>query len=118
MCYQEYLSPRACRYADSLRYGKTCSTVGLGIRTRAAITAWKPAGVSERRGQVKYSDLTIETALTLRLVFNLPLRQTKVFLRSLSVQMGIDLSAPNHTTLSRLGQRRMAEDLRRSARAV
>ena len=69
-----------------------------------AIDAWKPAGVGKRGGQLRYSNLAIETALTLRLIFNLPLRQTEGFLNSLFVMMGLDLSAPDHTTLSRRGQ--------------
>jgi len=67
----------------------------------ASIKAWnaKPSG---RRGAPrKYSDLAIETALALQLVFHLPLRQTEGFLNSLFEMMGLDLSAPDHTTLSR-----------------
>ncbi len=37
-----------------------------------AITAWTAAGVGTRGGQLQYSDLAIETALTLRLLFHLP----------------------------------------------
>jgi len=70
----------------------------------AAIATWEPAGVGTRGGQWKYSDVAIETALTLRLLFHLPLRQTEGFLHSLFGMMGIDLSAPDHTTLSRRGQ--------------
>ena len=69
-----------------------------------AIATREPAGVGRRGGQRKYSDLAIETALTLRLIFHLPLRQTEGFLTSLFGMMGIDLSAPGHTTLSRRGQ--------------
>ena len=69
-----------------------------------AIAAWKPARGGKRGGQLRYSNLAIETALTLRLVFHLPLRPTEGFLNSLFVMMGIDLSAPDHTTLSRRGQ--------------
>ena len=43
--------------------------------------------------------------MTLRLVLNLPLRQTEGFLRSVLAQMGVDLEAPDHTTLSRRSQR-------------
>ncbi len=43
-------------------------------------------------------------ALTLRLIFHLPLRQTEGFLASLFRMMGIDRSAPDHTTLSRRSQ--------------
>lgn len=69
-----------------------------------AIATWKPAGVGKRGGQLKYSDVSIEAALTLRLIFNLPLRQTEGFLNSLFEMMGLDLSAPDHTTLSRRAQ--------------
>ena len=54
--------------------------------------------------RLKYSALAIETALTLRLLFHLPLRQTEGFLQSLFRMMGIELSAPDHTTLSRRGR--------------
>ena len=70
-----------------------------------AVAAWKPRRTGRPGGQLKYSDLAIETALTLRLVFNLPLRQTEGFLSSLFELMGLDLSAPDHTTLSRRGKR-------------
>ena len=42
-----------------------------------AVASWKPARDGRRGGQRKYSDLAIETALTLRLVFRLPLRQAE-----------------------------------------
>ena len=71
----------------------------------AAIAAWEPDGAGTRGAQRKYSDLAIETALTLRLLFHLPLRQAEGFLTSLFVLMGFDLQAPDHTTLSRRGQR-------------
>ena len=45
--------------------------------------------------------LAIETALTLRLLFQLPLRQVEGFLRSLFDLMGLVLDVPDHTTLSR-----------------
>ncbi len=70
-----------------------------------AIATWETAGVGKRGGQLQYSDVAIETALTLRLLFHLPLRQTEGFLRSIFGMLGLDLSAPDHTTLSRRGQR-------------
>jgi hypothetical protein len=48
-----------------------------------------------------YSDLAIETALTLRLLFKLPLRQTEGFLKSIFRLMNVGLNVPDHTTLSR-----------------
>ena len=69
-----------------------------------AIATWEAVGVGTRGGQLQYSDLAIETALTLRLIFHLPLRQTEGFLTSIFGMLGLDLSAPDHTTLSRRGQ--------------
>jgi len=50
--------------------------------------------------------------VTLRLVFRLPLRQAEGFLRSVLSLMGVDLEAPDHTTLSRRSQS-LAVDFRR-----
>ena len=70
-----------------------------------AIDVWKPAPSGRRGAQRKFSDHAIETALTLRLVFRLPLRQVEGFLRSLLAVMSVELEASDHTTLSRRSQR-------------
>ena len=72
--------------------------------TPEAIATWEAVGVGKRGGQLQYSEVAIETALTLRLIFHLPLRQTEGFLRSIFGMLCLDLSAPDHTTLSRRGQ--------------
>ncbi|MCP3917433.1 MAG: transposase [bacterium] len=72
--------------------------------TPEAVAAWRPTRNGKRGGQRRYSDLAIETALTLRLVFHLPLRQAEGFLGSVFRMMGLDLRAPDHTTLSRRGK--------------
>ena len=69
-----------------------------------AIAAWTPAKNGLRGGQRRYSNPAILTALTLGVVFRLPLRQTEGFLDSLLSLMGLDLKAPDHTTLSRRNQ--------------
>lgn len=71
-----------------------------------AIATWEPRSVGTRGEQQKYSDVAIETALTLRLLFHLPLRQVEGYCVRCSLfgMMGIDLSVPDHTTLSRRGQ--------------
>ena len=73
--------------------------------TPEAIATWEAVGVGKRGGQLQYSEVAIEAALTLRLLFHLPLRQTEGFLRSIFGMLGLDLSAPDHTTLSRRAQR-------------
>ena len=74
-----------------------------------AIAAW----TARRSGQRRYSDLAIETALTLRLLSHLPLRQAEGFLHALFGMMRLDLSSPDYTTLSRRSQH-----LRRRLRPV
>jgi hypothetical protein len=66
-----------------------------------AIDAWTPPQTGRRGAQPVYSDLAIETILTLRLLFHLPLRPTEGFLRSVLMLMDVDLPCPDHTTLSR-----------------
>ena len=66
-----------------------------------AIDAWPPRPSGRRGGQRRFSDHAMETALTLRLVFGLPLRQVEGFLRSVLSVMRVDLDTPDHTTLSR-----------------
>ena len=66
-----------------------------------AVQSWY-GDSNDRVGRPKvYSDLAIETTLTLRLLFKLPLRQTEGLLRSLFSLMKVDLSVPDDTTLSR-----------------
>ena len=74
-----------------------------------AIDAWNARPTGRRGAQPQFSDMAIETALTLRLVFHLPLRQAEGFLRSILRLMDLDLEAPDHTTLSRRGRRLMVD---------
>ena len=69
--------------------------------TDAAIAAWKAEPRTTRGGQPRYSGLAIATALTLRAVFRLALRQTEGLIGSLISLLGLDLAVPDHTTLSR-----------------
>jgi hypothetical protein len=73
-------------------------------RSFRVVASWKPAPSGRRGAQRKYSDLAIETALTLRVVFKFPLRLTEGFLRSVLSLMDVDLEAPDHTTVSRRSQ--------------
>ncbi|MGK0434044.1 MAG: hypothetical protein ACJA0V_003196, partial [Planctomycetota bacterium] len=70
-----------------------------------AIARWNAKPSRRRGGQRKYSDLAIETALTLRLLLQLPLRQAEGFLRSRFDLMCLALDVPDHTTLSRRGKK-------------
>ena len=69
--------------------------------TDEAVAAWKAEPRTTRGGQPWYSPLAILTALTLRAVFRLALRQTEGLIGSIICLLGLDLSVPDHTTLSR-----------------
>jgi hypothetical protein len=71
--------------------------------TEEAITAWRAEPRTTRGGQLHYSALAIRTALTLRAVFRLALRQTEGLIGSVLQLLGLDLAVPDHSTLSRRG---------------
>src|SRR4051812_48989012 len=81
---------------------------GLGARgsltvwfTAEAMEAWRAEPRIGRGGQPRYSSLAITTALTLRAVFRLGLRQTEGLIGSVLQLLGLDLPVPDHSTLSR-----------------
>ena len=69
--------------------------------TEAAIAAWRAEPRTTPGGQPHYSALAITTALTLRAVFRLALRQTEGLIGSIIRLLGLDLAIPDHTTLCR-----------------
>src|ERR671933_1173349 len=69
--------------------------------TSEAIEGWRAEARTGRGGQPWYSALAIETALTLRAVFRLALRQTEGLIGSILQLLGLDLAVPDHPTLSR-----------------
>jgi hypothetical protein len=72
--------------------------------TDEAIAAWKAAPRTTPGGQPHYSDLAITTALTLRAVFHLALRQTEGLIGSILQLLGLELQVPDFSTLSRRAQ--------------
>ena len=70
--------------------------------TDEAIQAWRAEPRTTPGGQPHYSALAITTALTMRMVFGLGLRQTEGLLGSIyRSARAIDLAVPDHSTLSR-----------------
>jgi hypothetical protein len=67
----------------------------------AAIEGWRAAPRTTPGGQPWYSPLAIRTALTLRAVFRLALRQTEGLIGSIIHLLGLTLAVPDHTTLCR-----------------
>src|ERR1700761_3031304 len=83
------------------------SAYDASLRQRGSLTvwftdtAWQAAPRTTRGGQPWYSPLAILTALTLRAVFRLALRQTEGLIGSIIQLLGLTLRVPDHTTLSR-----------------
>src|SRR3981081_1443731 len=73
--------------------------------TDAAIAALRAARRTTPGGQPSYSALAIATALTLRAVFHLALRQTEGLIGSIIRLLGLDLGIPDHSTLSRRAEK-------------
>jgi hypothetical protein len=69
--------------------------------TEEAVAAWRAEPRTTRGGQPYYSALAIRTALTLRTMFRLALRQTEGLIGSILQLLGLDLAVPDHSTLSR-----------------
>lgn len=69
--------------------------------TDEAVESWQAEPRTTPGGQPSYSSLAILTALTLRAVFCLALRQTEGLIGSIIGLLGLDLPVPDHSTLSR-----------------
>ena len=84
--------------------------------TPEAVAAWAAAPRTTRGGQASYSDLAIATALTLRAVFRLALRQTEGLIGSILQLLDLDLAVPDHSTLSRRAETlKVPKPVRRAA---
>src|SRR3954454_8225079 len=66
--------------------------------TDEAVAAWHAEPRTTRGGQPWHSALAILTALTLRAVFRLGLRQTEGLIGSILRLLGLELAVPDHTT--------------------
>ena len=66
-----------------------------------AQSVWSAPRRTSRGGQWRYSDLAIETCLTLRTTYRLALRQTQGLMGSIGTLMGLDIRVPDDSTLSR-----------------
>jgi hypothetical protein len=64
----------------------------------AALGCWQTIGPS---GQARYTNAAIQTVLMLRTAFKLALRQIEGLMTSVLSLMGLTISAPDHTTVSR-----------------
>jgi IS5 family transposase len=71
-----------------------------------AIENWTTGELTGERGaSPTYTDMAIETMAIIQAVYGLPGRQTQGFVQSLFALMNLDLTAPDHSTLSRRRRR-------------
>ena len=75
--------------------------VTLWFAEEVIVAQWKPEATGKRGAVAQYSDMAIQTLLTLKAVFSLTYRSVEGFGRSLMQMMGVDLPIPDHTSLSR-----------------
>jgi hypothetical protein len=64
----------------------------------AALECWQTMGPS---GQARYTNAAIQTSQMLRAAFKLALRQIEGLMTSVLSLMGLTISSPDHTTVSR-----------------
>jgi hypothetical protein len=90
---------------------KNWSTYNNALINRGSLTVWVDeesinnwlnVNITGKKGRpCTYSNVAIETGLTLKTVWKIPLRMAQGLLESILQLMGIDLAAPNYTTLCR-----------------
>ncbi|MCT4577780.1 IS5 family transposase [Donghicola sp.] len=78
------------------------------LRRRGSLTiwfdpdmVWKPRPTGKRGRQPSFSDAAIQTCLTMKVLFGMPLRQTTGFMQSLLRLVGMDWAVPDFSTLCR-----------------
>jgi len=69
--------------------------------TDEALEQWLAPIRTTRGGQPKYTNMATTICLTLGVVYKLPLRQTQGLMRCLVKLMGLEVSVPDFSTLSR-----------------
>ena len=82
--------------------------------TDEAVAAWRAEPRTTPRGPPYYSALAITTALTMRAVFRLALRQTEGLIGSVITLLGLALTVPDHSTMCRRSKTLVLPPLRRS----
>jgi hypothetical protein len=82
--------------------------------TDEAVAVWRAEPRTTPGGQPHYSNLAITTALTMRVVFGLALRQTEGLIGSVIELLGLDLPVPDYSTLSRRAKTLEVPPLRRT----
>lgn len=91
------------------------SAYNEALRRRGSLTVWfdpdmvwRPPPTGRRGRQPSFSDAAIQTCLTMKVLFGMPLRQTTGFVQSLLRLVGLDWNVPDFSTLCRR-QRKLNE---------
>lgn len=84
------------------------SAYNEALRQRGSLTiwfdpdmVWQPPPTGKRGRQPSFSDAAIQTCLTMKVLFGMPLRQTTGFVQSLLGLVGLDWRVPDFSTLCR-----------------
>ena len=84
------------------------SAYNEALRRRGSLTVWfdpdmvwRPPPTGLRGRQPTFSDAAIQTCLTMKVLFAMPLRQTTGFVESLLRLVGLDWPVPDFSTLCR-----------------
>lgn len=87
------------------------SAYNEALRQRGSLTiwfdpdmVWRAAPTGKRGRQPSFSDAAIQTCLTMKVLFGMPLRQTTGFVESLLRLVGLDWRVPDFSTLCRRQQ--------------
>ena len=95
-------------WAPTIYKTKNWSDYNQALKRRGSLSIWFDAEMSwiaqpsgKRGRQQSYSDAAIQTCLTLKVLFSLPLRQTTGFVESLLELVGLDWAVPDFSTLCR-----------------
>ena len=98
------------KHTSSLYRVRNWSSYNKVLKQRGSLTVWFPEeaieqwyykGAAKRGGQYTYSDLAIETALTIKAVYHLGLRQTEGMIESVVKLLGLSLDIPDYSTICR-----------------
>ena len=86
----------------------TNSGDGEALKWRGSLTIWfdpqmiwAPPPTGKRGRQSRFSDAAIQTCLTIKVLFGMPLRQTTGFVESLLRLVGLDWTVPDFSALCR-----------------
>ena len=93
------------QYNDSLK-ARGSITLWLSDDAKAG---WLHQGPQQQGHPVVFSDVAIETALTIRAVYHLPLRQTEGFLLSIFDLLEVSLPVPDYTTISKRARKLLVD---------